>query len=62
MYDSGDWAILILKVDGGFDDIVNVERRTAIGAAIMMNDVFYFIFFGVDFAPGGFIGEGSSCA
>ena len=41
----------MLKVDGGFDDIVNIERRTAIRATIVMNDVFYFILFGVDFTP-----------
>ena len=55
-------GVLLLVGDGGFDVVVDVEGRAAVGAAVVVDDLFYFIFFRVDSSPGGLVGDGDSVA
>ena len=51
LYNSRGLCILMVIVDGGLDEGVNVKGRASIRAAIMIFDLFYFILFGIDPPP-----------
>ena len=48
---SRELNVLMGKIDGGLDEGVNVKRRAAVGTAIVVLDLLYFVLFGVDSAP-----------
>lgn len=45
----------MLEVHCSFNDAVNVQRRAAVRAAVIVFYLFYFVLFGIDFAPGGLV-------
>lgn len=57
LYDPGDLYIVMLVVDGGLDEVVEIEWRTPIGASIVILDVFYIIQLRLNSAPRRFIGH-----